>query len=273
MSTEPQKASITLVGCGKMGSALLQGWVSHHMIKSALVIDPHQIPGVFDENEPIEYFNAPPESYKKGEDFLVIAIKPQVLHEVGSEIAKNLPDGIPVLSIAAGQDLATLASIFGPSRPIIRAMPNTPASIGKSMSVCVPNNHISGAQKEMAQALLTTSGKVEWIEDESLMDAVTALSGSGPAYVFYLIEILENAGTELGLSSEMAETLARQTVIGSAALAESDAHIPAKILRENVTSPGGTTEAALKVLMDGRVQEIFNEALSAAKKRSQDLNS
>ena len=271
--TMPKKASITLIGCGKMGSALLSGWIKNQVIEHALVIDPHQIPGVFDKNEPIEYFNAPPESYKNGSDFLIIAIKPQILKDVGSKIAKTLPKEIPILSIAAGQSLNTLESIFGSSRAIIRSMPNTPAAIGKGISVCIPNDHITETQKELAQDLLETSGRVEWIEDETLMDAVTALSGSGPAYIFHLIEILEKSGIELGLSPEMAGTLARQTVIGSAALAENENQKPASVLRENVTSPGGTTEAALSILMDGRTQDIFNEALNAAKTRSQELNS
>ncbi|MDH5722363.1 MAG: pyrroline-5-carboxylate reductase [Alphaproteobacteria bacterium] len=273
MSTKPQKARITLVGCGKMGGALLRGWVDSHMIESAIVIDPHQASDLFSDNKAIEFLNTPPKSYDKGSDLLIIAVKPQILHESGKEIAKTLPISVPILSIAAGQNLTSLGNIFGSSRPIIRTMPNTPASIGKGMSVCVSNANTSSAQKQLAQMLLETSGKVEWIEEESLMDAVTALSGSGPAYVFYLIEMLEKSGIELGLPPEMARILSRQTVIGSAALAEHDPDIPASVLRENVTSPGGTTEAALRVLMDGRAQNILTEALIAAKQRSKDLNS
>ncbi|MFP4313954.1 MAG: pyrroline-5-carboxylate reductase dimerization domain-containing protein, partial [Alphaproteobacteria bacterium] len=146
-------------------------------------------------------------------------------------------------------------------------------AIGKGITVAVPNALTKENDVANAHALLMAGGDVEWLDDEDLMDAVTALSGSGPAYIFHLIEILARTGEKLGLETELAIKLARQTVIGSAALAESEPDIPAAQLRENVTSPGGTTEAALKVLMDGRLENIFEEALKAAHKRGQDLNS
>ena len=152
-------------------------------------------------------------------------------------------------------------------------MPNTPAAIGEGVTVAVANSHVTEEQKRQADALLRATGEVRWIENEAKMDAVTALSGSGPAYVFLLIETLAKAGENQGLPAEMAMRLARQTVIGSAALAERDAAIPAATLRQNVTSPGGTTAAALKVLMDsGEMQALFDRALDAATRRSRELS-
>ena len=183
-----------------------------------------------------------------------------------------IPNRTPILSIAAGQSLANFAAYFEPERPVIRAMPNTPAAIGKGMSVAIPNNHATEAHRRIAQNLLSAAGEFLWLESESQMDAVTAVSGSGPAYVFYLMEALAKAATEAGLPEDQAMILARQTVIGSAALAERDASPPG-LLRRNVTSPGGTTEAALAVLMDGRFEEIMTKAVAAATARSKELSS
>ena len=151
-------------------------------------------------------------------------------------------------------------------------MPNTPAAVGKGITVAVPNALTSEKQTAQAHALLKAGGDVEWLDTEDLMDAVTALSGSGPAYVFHLIEVLEQTGNKLGLSAELSSTLARQTIIGSAALASEDSGTDAGTLRKNVTSPGGTTEAALKILMDGRLEKLYEEALTAARDRGQELS-
>ena len=151
-------------------------------------------------------------------------------------------------------------------------MPNTPAAIGKGMTVAVANSNVSLENSNKAKDLLKTTGKFEWADEEEMMDAVTALSGSGPAYVFHLIEMLAKAGAENGLPENLAMTLARQTVIGAAALAEAEPQTKPETLRENVTSPGGTTEAALRILMDGRAQSLLNETLAAAKHRSEELS-
>ena len=263
--------SITLIGCGKMGGAMMRSWLDNDLVESIDIIDPSPLSSELMNDSRISY------AAKYGgeeitSDILILAIKPQILKDASAEIAKNLSDNTVLLSIAAGQSLATLENIFGSDKAIIRTMPNTPASIGKGISVCVANSHVNDKQKNIAQNLLDATGKNLWVEDESLMDAVTALSGSGPAYIFYLIEALANAGEKLGLSKEMSITLARQTVIGSAALAEQEPNTSAATLRKNVTSPKGTTEAALNVLMDGRFQDILNEALSAAKSRGGELN-
>lgn len=247
---------------------MLRGWLSHDIPAKFFVIEPHEV-------------NAPGATHYRsiegaGEDLrhadaVILAVKPQVMAEICARIAPLTRNETLFLSIAAGQSIATLEAHLGGARPVIRAMPNTPAAVGKGMSVCVANARVSEEQQALASQLLKTVGRVEWLKDESLMDAVTALSGSGPAYVFYLIEMLAESGRKLGLPEDMAMTLARQTVIGAAALGESESATTAATLRQNVTSPGGTTEAALKILMNGQAQALFDDALRAARDRSREL--
>ena len=263
--------SATLIGCGKMGGAMMASWLKNDLFSRVNVVDPSPLPVHLSDDQRVYYYP----SYQGGiptSDILILAVKPQILKEASQKIANDINDETVLLSIAAGQRLATLESIFGSDQPIIRTMPNTPAAIGKGVSVSVANTHVSSKQKVIADTLLRASGEHKWIEDEGLMDAVTALSGSGPAYVFHFIEALADAGEKLGLDADLAMSLARQTVIGSAALAEYDGDVSADTLRKNVTSPGGTTQAALEVIMDGRFQDILDEALSAANKRSKELN-
>ena len=267
MSAQP---NIVLIGCGKMGGALLQGWLDQNIDANFSVIEPHDI-----SITEITHHKTVEAAAKdlKSAALIVLAVKPQTMATLCTELKNHINEDTTILSIAAGQSLTRFSQYFAPTQPVIRAMPNTPAAIGKGMSVAVANKHTSQSAKTLAETLLKTAGKFEWTDDESLLDAVTALSGSGPAYVFYLIEMLEKAGNKAGLPIEMATTLARQTVIGAAALAEAQSEIPAKTLRKNVTSPGGTTAAALEILMDGRTQNLFNEALQAATTRSRELNS
>lgn len=260
--------NITLLGCGKMGRAMLDGWLSREIVNRVLVVDPHES-NVPDAPQ-ISYCADFPDHVERYNDILVIAVKPQIIADALDTV--DLPDGMAVLSIAAGQSLDTLQSYFSGGTGIIRSMPNTPAAIGKGISVAIANEYVTDEQKTCAGLLLRAVGDVEWITNENLMDAVTALSGSGPAYVFYLIECLSQAGVDIGLDAGMATKLARQTVIGSAALAEHDALVDASLLRKNVTSPNGTTQAALDVLMDGRFQNILLDTLRAAQKRSVELN-
>ncbi len=271
LSNNKEQYSATLIGCGKMGSAMMMSWLQDGIISNVSVVDPSPLP-VHLQNDPrinyYPFYNTDIPS----PDILILAVKPQILKEASEKIASNISNSTILLSIAAGQNISTLESIFGSTQPIIRTMPNTPAAIGKGISVSFSNSHVSAKQRNIADALLSTSGESKWIEDESLMDAVTSLSGSGPAYLFHFIEALADAGEKLGLDKDMAISLARQTVIGSAALAENDSNVTASILRQNVTSPGGTTQAALEVLMDGRFQKILDETLSAAKNRSKELS-
>lgn len=251
----------------------MHGWVDEPDIKFIDVLDPRL-------KEPIEHLkvtnhqSASTLGDKIGAaDIVVLAVKPQIMDKACEQIKEALSENTLILSIAAGQTIESFEQRFGENQPIIRAMPNTPAAIGKGITVLCANNHVSDEQKKNAETLLAASGLVEWLNDESLMDAVTAVSGSGPAYVFLLIEILAKAGKTQGLDPDLSMKLARQTVIGSAALAEGDVGTTATQLRENVTSPGGTTAAALEVLMNGELQKLYDRTIDAATKRGKELSS
>lgn len=274
MAAQPD-LSIALIGCGKMGSALLRGWINGKAARHIYILDPGGLPEEFEDYTPkkITFFDkadlfagAHPKA-----DIFVIAVKPQIMDPVCAAIKKAVPPEALLISIAAGQTIASFASRFHSHQPIIRSMPNTPASIGQGMTVACGNQYTTPAHRHLAGSLLSAVGLVEWINDENLMDAVTAVSGSGPAYIFLLIEALAKAGSKAGLNPDFAMKLARQTVIGSAALAANDP-LPAEKLRQNVTSPGGTTAAALDVLMaaDG-LQPLFDKAIEAATVRSRML--
>ncbi len=291
-NSDPPKR-ILLVGCGKMGSALLSGWTSSDMSFECTVIDPASTNAalssdtatVADASTSVPHHkntqDTPPsnlryvKSYRECTDFIgeadviVLAVKPQFMAKICADLKPHAPKTTLILSIAAGQTISNFEDHFDADQPIVRSMPNTPAAIGKGITVAVPNPHVSPEQKDLADALLGAAGLIEWVEDENLLNAVTALSGSGPAYVFYLIETLTKAGEEIGLPAELAGKLARQTVIGSAALAEHETELSASDLRTNVTSPGGTTEAALEVLMNGEFEALFKRALDAARQRSE----
>lgn len=275
MAEQPD-LSLALIGCGKMGSALLRGWLASGRIKHVYILDPGGLPDEFEDEVPgrITFYDKP-ETFagaRPPASVFVIAVKPQIMDDICHAIKKAIPAEALVLSIAAGQTIAKFENYFGGTQPVIRSMPNTPAAISKGMTVGCPNTHVSPAQKSLADELLKAVGMVEWLDDETLMDAVTAVSGSGPAYIFLLIEAMAAAGEKAGLEKDFAMKLARQTVIGSAALAEAE-NTPAETLRKNVTSPGGTTAAALSVLMaDEGMQDLFDRAIDAATRRSRELS-
>ena len=202
-------------------------------------------------------------------DTLVVAVKPQTFREAGPALKPFVGASTLVVSIMAGTPMTVLEEVCGGM--VVRAMPNTPAAIGRGITVAVPAKKVSAAQRATADALLRATGSVEWVDDESLMDAVTAVSGSGPAYVFLLAEELARAGVEAGLPPELATKLARETVAGSGELLHRS-ELASATLRQNVTSPGGTTAAALEVLMgaDG-MQQLMIRAIAAATKRSKEL--
>lgn len=252
-----------------MGSALLTGWKTAFPSAKITIIDPNTVVAASGMTQ-IKSADELPQDFSA--DICIIAVKPQIMDDVANGLRKKLAPAVPVLSIAAGKTLSYFAEYFGPERPIIRSMPNTPAAIGFGMTVACANSNVSDTHKALATKLLQAVGKVEWINDENLMDAVTAVSGSGPAYVFLLIEELAQAGMAAGLPGGLAMTLARQTIIGSAHLAEHHATIYAETLRKNVTSPGGTTEAALKVLMaDDGLRPLLIKAIAAATNRGKEL--
>jgi len=204
-------------------------------------------------------------------DIVVFAVKPQVTDDVVPPYRRFAGSGTVFLSVAAGRTIGYFRDRLGADSAIVRAMPNTPAAIGRGASVLVATDNVATQQRALAGRLMAASGLIEWVEDEGLIDAVTALSGSGPAYVFLLIETMAAAGASVGLPPDLAMRLARQTVVGAAALAEQSDEAAAT-LRQNVTSPGGTTQAALEVLMaqDG-MQPLFDRALAAAARRSREL--
>ena len=204
-------------------------------------------------------------------DVVVFAVKPQALDDVAPAYRRFADAGAVSLSIAAGKTIAAYACHLGPDAAIVRAMPNTPAAVRRGISVACASMRVTAAQRAACQKLLEAVGEVAWVEDEALMDPVTAVSGSGPAYVFLLIEALAQAGAAAGLPVALAERLARATVTGSGELARLSDE-PAAILRRNVTSPGGTTEAALQVLMapDG-LADLMERAVVAATQRSRAL--
>jgi len=262
--------TLALVGAGKMGGAMLEGWIG-------LGVDPSRI--VVIEPQPAESIAAlsarglriNPDVVSLCPDAVVIAVKPQIAPEIMSNVAALVSPSTVVVSIMAGRTIAFLTDALPRDAAVIRAMPNTPAAIGRGITVAVPNSRVTPAQRQLADALLTATGAVEWIGDEALMDAVTAVSGSGPAYVFLLAESLARAGEKAGLPAELAARLARATVAGSGELLHRSP-FDAAILRQNVTSPGGTTAAALGVLMapDG-LDALMVKAVAAATKRSREL--
>jgi pyrroline-5-carboxylate reductase len=265
-SPAPLAGSIVLAGAGKMGGALLTGWLARGLDpRDVVVMEPH--PSA--EIDALGVRINPPLQDIGTVETLVIAVKPQTFREAGPELRAVVGADTLVLSIMAGTTLAVIAEVCGGS--VVRAMPNTPAAIGRGVTVAVAAGAVSPSQRQTADALLRAAGTVQWIEDEALMDAVTAVSGSGPAYVFLLAEQLARAGVEAGLPVELATTLARETVAGSGELLHRS-ELDAATLRQNVTSPGGTTAAALAVLMgpDG-MQSPLTRAIAAATTRSKQL--
>ncbi|MEM7442099.1 MAG: pyrroline-5-carboxylate reductase [Pseudomonadota bacterium] len=261
---------LLLVGCGKMGSALLNGWLSSGMVEHVDVVEPNP------DHIPDDYrVRHVPDIAGLADlpDVVVLAVKPQYMDEAIVQYRRFVRPECVFLSIAAGKTLGYFQKSLGEHAAIVRVMPNTPAAIGKGISVLVADKDATRTQREVCQHLMEAVGLTEWVEEEGLIDVVTALSGGGPAYVFLLIETLAEAGAKAGLSAEMAMHLARQTIIGSGALIDASDEEPAE-LRRNVTSPQGTTEAALKVLMaDKGIQPIFDRAIAAATDRARELDS
>lgn len=261
--------TIVLAGAGKMGGAMLTGWLAGGLDPGRVaVIEPH--PSADISALVAKGIRLNPTPNEIGDvATLVVAVKPQTFPEAGPALKPFVGPSTLVVSIMAGIPIAALERVCGGS--VVRSMPNTPAAIGRGITVAVAATDVSAAQRTVADALLRATGLVEWVDDESLMDAVTAVSGSGPAYIFLLAEELARAGVEAGLPVELATKLARETVAGSGELLHRSEDSSAT-LRKNVTSPGGTTAAALEVLMapDG-MQPLMTRAVAAATKRSKEL--
>jgi pyrroline-5-carboxylate reductase len=260
---------IVLAGAGKMGGAMLTGWLARGLDpKKVAVIEPQ--PSAEISALAAKGVRLVPSARDIGAAAtLVVALKPQMFREAGPALKPFAGSSTLVVSIMAGTTIASIAQVCGGS--VVRAMPNTPAAIGRGITVAVAANGVGAAQRAVADALLRATGAVEWVDDEGLMDAVTAVSGSGPAYVFLLAEELARAGVEAGLPPDLATKLARETVAGSGELLFRSEEASAT-LRQNVTSPGGTTAAALEVLMgEGGMQSLLTRAVAAATRRSKEL--
>jgi pyrroline-5-carboxylate reductase len=270
--TIPLQGRLLLVGAGKMGGAMLEGWLKQGIDPAKIsIIDPAPPPEVETLIERARISFNPPFSSIGNTEVVVIAVKPQNAAEAMPALVPLKASRPLVLSIVAGKTTAFFEKYFGTDAAIVRTMPNTPAAIGRGISAMAPNRNVSEAQRALARALLSAIGEVVTVEDERQIDAVTALSGSGPAYVFFLTECMTEAGKKLGLSEEVAARLARATVAGAGELMHRSG-LPAARLRQNVTSPEGTTHAALEVLMaENGMMKLFEEALKAAEKRSREL--
>ncbi len=264
---------LLLVGCGKMGGALLRGWSERGLEPDKVTVVE---PGAEARNDVSELGLAAVADLGEVEAglqpaFVVLAVKPQMMDAVLPDCRRFAGPGVAFISIAAGTTLATFESALGGESAVIRVMPNTPAAVGQGMSVLCANARVTKSQKTVAGGLMAAVGETAWIDDEAQMDAVTGVSGSGPAYVFLLIETMAEAGVEAGLPRELATQLARATVAGAGELARQSEE-PAEQLRRNVTSPGGTTAAALEVLMaDGGLPDLMKRAVAAAAKRGREL--
>jgi len=263
---------VLLVGAGKMGGALLEGWLARGLPPALVAVrDPAPPPFVAKLLATRRIARDPDPPLIPIHAAVVLAVKPQDAATVVPQIARFVGLDTVVVSIMAGRTLASLAKFLPKNAPIVRAMPNTPAAIGRGITVAVPNSRVKEDARRLAHLLLSATGPVEWIKNEKWMDAVTAVSGSGPAYVFLLAEALARAGVAAGLPKPLADKLARETVAGSGELLHRSEHDAAK-LRENVTSRGGTTEAALKQLMGkGGLEALMKKAVAAATKRSRQL--
>lgn len=263
---------LLLVGCGKMGSALLEGWLASGIAQAGIdIVEPSGAPAFAGHAGVRTHADAAALPGDFAPEAIVLAVKPQAMDDVLPAYARFAAGDCVSVSIAAGKTLAYFAERLGPRAAVVRAMPNTPAAIGQGITAAVANAHCAPGQVRLALALLEAVGEALPIEDEAQMDAVTAVSGSGPAYVFHLIECLGRAGARAGLPEDLARRLAVKTVAGAGALALASDEPPAR-LRENVTSPGGTTQAALDVLMaeDG-LDALLSRAVAAAAGRSRDL--
>ena len=263
---------LTLVGAGRMGTALLAGWAAQGIVGAGTVVI---------EPAPADALSAfcagnglrlNPETLPAPASLLVLAIKPQMLDEAAPLLARLAGPQTLVVSILAGKSLDDLGARMPAARAFVRAMPNTPAAIGRGISGLVASAPTTGAQREVAQRLLEAVGEAVWLADEGQMDAVTALSGSGPAYLFLFAEALARAGEAVGLPADIAARLARRTVEGAAFLLEASPALTPMELRKDVTSPGGTTAAALDVLTaaDG-LAPLLERAVAAAAHRGREL--
>jgi pyrroline-5-carboxylate reductase len=267
------KGPLLLVGGGKMGGALLRGWLDGGLaVADAVVVEPNPQSLAVEAECGVTIVHdadAIPAGFPPR--VVVLAVKPQMMDAALPGYRRFAGPGTLFLSIAAGKTIAYFERALGTDAAIVRSMPNTPAAVGRGITVCCANARTTSEDRALTDALLAAVGEVHWVAEEKHLDAVTAVSGGGPAYVFLLIECLAKAGVAAGLPEELAMRLARVTVSGSGELARRSDE-PAAVLRQNVTSPAGTTLEALKILMnDDALQSLMTEAIAAATRRSREL--
>lgn len=263
---------LTLIGCGNMGSALLSSWIKEFPNWSFTVVTPNTPRIGLPSNARWEADISDAKEDIARTDVLIFAVKPQILDTLCAEMKDFiLQEDCAIVSIAAGKTLTHIQATLTLTAQYFKVMPNTPTKIGQGSSVAYTSEDTNKEARLLIQTLFETTGTLHWVEDENLLDAVTALSGSGPAYVYALIDIMAKAGEANGLPHDLAQALAHETVTGAAGLAAAQPDTSATQLREAVTSPGGTTEAALNVLLDGRWEILFTEAISAAIQRGRKL--
>ena len=268
-----QEKRLALIGAGNMGFALLEGWAGQGLQGQAVsIIEPNpstQLKNLC-KNKGFHLFLDPKSPAPS--DAVVLAIKPQML-DASIQAAENfLHSGAVLISILAGKSIRDLSARFPHVRSIVRAMPNTPAAVGRGMTGLYANDATNPQQRDLTESLLKPISQIEWLSQEKEIDMLTAISGSGPAYVFYLVESLAAAGVKLGLSSALSQRLARATIEGAGELLHQMPDVSAEELRKRVTSPGGTTAAALAILMkDDGLSLVLDQAVSAARKRAEEL--
>ncbi|AVO44828.1 pyrroline-5-carboxylate reductase [Phreatobacter cathodiphilus] len=262
---------VVLVGAGQMGGALLRGWLGHGLPPARItVVDPRppaNVQAIIDEHgialDPAEPAVA---------DVLILAVKPQIADDVMPLVRHLVGPRTVVVSVMAGKTIARLEEVFGAGTAIVRTIPNTPAAVGRGITGAAASDQVTAAQRAAVETLLSAVGRVEWLMREDWIDIVTAVSGSGPAYVFLLAEVMAKAGAAAGLPPELAARLARATVEGAGELMHRSPDVEPATLRQNVTSPNGTTHAALQVLMGAEgIDAAFVAAIAAAAKRSREL--
>jgi len=263
---------LVLIGAGKMGTAMLEGWLKAGVTGDQVVIfDPAPPPETVALIKSHAIAHNPAPDTVTGIEVILLAIKPQMVDEVLPGLKALAREKPLVVSVVAGKTIAALKGHFGQDVPVIRTIPNTPSAVGRGITAMAPGNDVSGAQVDLATALLTAIGEVVTVDDEGLIDTATAISGSGPAYIFYMTECLTEAGKALGLPDDVAVKLARATVAGAGELMRVTG-TDAATLRQNVTSPKGTTYAALQVLMaDDGMESLLRKATAEAEKRSREL--
>jgi len=265
-----------LIGCGRMGSAIAKSVYRKKIFNKNefFVVEPQQKQQAKLKSLKINVFSKINEIKleKRNFDVLILAVKPQVIREVTEDCKKNINSNYLLISIAAGVTLNFFESILGNDSKVIRAMPNTPAEIGKGITALIKSSKVSSNEKKIAEDIFNSMGKILWLQKENLMDIVTAVSGSGPAYIFYIVEIIVNAAVKAGLNKELSSMIVSEMVMGSGSLLIDSKKQP-NVLRREVTSPGGTTEVAINILQSKNTfSSIIQKAIYSAIKKSEELS-